>query len=122
MDSLVESNSILWTGPMFLPEASIGRLRSVTLRFGLAYQILREEGRVHNMHIFPVRGKVHKMQHVPMMAEIINPALVQYYADESQIGTTVKIWKRSMRGRYSKFVQRNVLIKRLVGLFLRLEH
>ena len=71
--------------------------------------------------IAPVRTKVHKMQHLPRLAGIINPIYVQCYGEESLIGTTVQVWKKCMNGRYDKQAQRNVLLKRITGLLLRYE-
>ena len=71
--------------------------------------------------IAPVRTKVHKMQHLPRFAGIINPRYVQCYGEESLIVTTVQVWKKCMRGRYDRHAQRNVLLKRITGLLLRYE-
>ena len=54
-----------------------------------------------------------------MLCTIINPKFVQCDGEESLIGTTAKVWKRSMSVRYESVVQRNALS--LLGLFLRLE-
>ena len=70
---------------------------------------------------FNVRVKVHKMQHLGAMAEIMNPAWVSCYSEESSIGTSVRVWRQSMHGRYAETVQQRVLLKRLCGLWLRLE-
>ena len=121
MDNLVRFYDILYTAPMFLEDAQIGDLKRACLDFGAAYQQLRDIARVRGELAWPVRPKVHRMQHAPMHAEIINPVFVQCYAEESLIGTTTKVWRRSAAGRYRRTVQETVLAKRLTGLLLRLE-
>ena len=61
------------------------------------------------------------MQHVPELLGVINPVRAQCYGDESLMGATVAVWRRSMSGRYKNKIQRVVLTKRLTGLLLRLE-
>ena len=56
-----------------------------------------------------------------MLCEIINPKSVQCYAEESQIGSTTLVYKGSMAGRYERGVQKVVLSKRELGLFVRYE-
>ncbi len=67
-----------------------------------------------------ITPKVHKLMHLHLYAAVINPRWVQNYAEESLVGTTTRIWQRAMRGKYSDHVQSNVLIRRLVGLMLRI--
>ena len=68
-----------------------------------------------------ITPKVHKLQHVPMLAHGINPWPVQCYNEESHVGAAVKSWRGSAAGRYMLTVQEVVLIKRLVALLLRFE-
>jgi hypothetical protein len=114
-------NDILYSGNVLLPDGAIAELRSVCVSYGENYQSLREMARHEGDLVAPVRPKVHKFQHVPMFAEIINPTNVQCYMEESQIGTTTKVWKRCVQSRYKKHAQRNVLLKRLTGLLIRCE-
>ena len=51
----------------------------------------------------------------------MNPQWIQAYAEENLVGTTTQIWGQTMKGRYEDTVQSTVLIKRLVGLLLRIE-
>ena len=70
---------------------------------------------------FDVTPKVHKLQHVPMVCEFVNMRFIQCYLEESAVGTTTRIWMKSMAGRWRRRVQRTVLAKRFLGLFLRFE-
>ena len=70
---------------------------------------------------FPVTPKVHKIQHLPLQASLINPARVTNYSEEGCVGSCCRIFKASKFGRYFNRVQEVVLLKRLLGLFLRLE-
>ena len=56
------------------------------------------------------------------MAKLLNPGEISCYADESSIGSTAKVWKRSLAGRHDQVNQRNVLAKRVLGVLVRLEH
>ena len=119
--SLTEFYNILYGAPMFMPAETISRLKDVCVKFGGAYQRCRQDARHNGVLAWPVKVKTHKMQHVPMLCSVINPVFVQCYAEESQIGTTTKVWKGSVAGRYKAVVQRNVLAKRFTALLLRLE-
>ena len=59
--------------------------------------------------------------HIPLYASVLNPRFVQNYAEESFIGSTTKVWHRSMFGPYKKVTQSTVLLKRSLALLLRLE-
>ena len=52
--------------------------------------------------IAPARTKVHRMQHLPRLAGIINPRCVQCYGEESLTGTTTQVWRKCVNGRYDK--------------------
>ena len=106
---------------MFPTNEEVEQLRDCCNSFGLHYMWCRELARQSGQCRFPIRPKVHKMQHMPLWVEIINPRAVHNYAEESQIGTTTKVWKSCMSGKYKSNVQFNVLAKRLAGLFLRFE-
>ena len=82
---------------------------------------LREVARQKGWLLWNVTPKVHKMQHVPLLASVINPRFVQNYAEESLIGTCTAIWARSVSGRYRSVAQRAVLAKKLTGLLLHFE-
>ena len=65
--------------------------------------------------------KVHKLTHVPMYMEAMNPRWLQAYLEEGMIGSMAKIWKQGMRGRYARDIQSSVLLRRYLGLLLRME-
>ena len=118
---LADFYDTLYSEPMFMGREALERFAAVTVGFGEHYQALRQLCLGRNIFAFQVTPKVHKLQHFPMLAEIVNPRFCQVYAEESQIGTTTRCWKRSMAGRYRAHIQRNVLLKRLLGLVLRFE-
>ena len=119
--SLYAFYGTLYGAGMFLSEDEVNTLQGHTTAFGLAYQRLRNLANTEEQLLWPVRPKVHKMQHVPELAGVINPVHAQCYGDESLMGTTAAVWRRSMSGRYKKNVQSVVLTKRLTGLLLRLD-
>ena len=120
MRRLNDFYTILYRAGMFLSDDEMDRLRAATVGFGELYMELREIARLAGELSWPVRPKHHRMQHLVAAAKLINPIHCQCYMEESQIGTTVKVWKRSMSGRYKKGVVRNVLTKRITALMLRL--
>ena len=68
-----------------------------------------------------VTPKVHKMQHMVASSRILNAAKLSNYGDESMVGTTTRVWNNTKFGRYERHSQRNVLLKKLCALLLRLE-
>ena len=72
---------------------------------------LRELARQNGWALWNVTPKVHKMQHLPFLASVINPRFVQNYAEESLIGTCTAIWARSVKGKYKTVAQKAVLAK-----------
>ena len=92
-----------------------------TLAFGVSYQRLRNLAQAQKVLAWPIRPKVHKMQHVPELASHLNPVHAQCYLEESFMGTTAKVWRKSMVGIYSKGIQELTLVKRVAGVLLRLE-
>lgn len=67
----------LYAAPMFLPPDVLMRVRQLCLDFGQAYQRMRELSRRSGVYAFAVTPKTHKVQHLPLLAECINPARVQ---------------------------------------------
>ena len=104
-----------------MSDDAVARLRVVCLAMGAAYMRLRNLSMRAGLLHFKITPKVHKVQHIPLLASCINPRFVQNYAEESLIGTCTKIWGRPMAGRHQRFVQHNALVKKLVGVVLRLE-
>ena len=112
---------VLYTAGWFLTDEELTTLREHTEAFGVAYQRLRNLAASEGVLAWPVRPKAHNMQHAPELAGHLNPVKVQTYAEESSMGTTAKVYKKSMSGRYRGKVQVVVLCKRLTALWLRLE-
>ena len=106
---------------MFLSGEQVATPQGHCTTFGLSYQRLRNLAATAGDLVWPVRPKVHNMQHVPELANILNPAQVQCYVEESYMGTTQQAWKKSMVGWCKAKVQAVVLTKRLAGLLLRCE-
>ena len=109
-----------------IPSPCLSRMCNATAssRFAnIGFEIMRrrEFARIDHKLNFNVTPKMHKLQHLHLYARILNPRWVQNYAEESLIGTTTTIWQKSIRGNYSDHVQENVVLKRTVGLLLRLE-
>ena len=119
--SLTDFYELLYSCPMFMSDADVARLQQACLDFGRSYQKLREITRRAHLLAWQVTTKVHKMQHVAMLCRVINIRFLQCYADESLVGTTTTVWKKSVSSRWRRCVQRNVLLKRLTGLILRYE-
>eukprot|EP00959_Pyramimonas_sp_CCMP1952_P177472 3709781-Pyramimonas_sp.AAC.1 len=117
---LHEFYSIIYAAPVFVSDHDVGRLRSVCVDFGEAFMWCREFSRRAGQLCWEITPKTHKMMHVPLMAQIVNPRTVHCYAGESLIGTTAKVWKGSMSGRWKKAAQNVVLSKRLLGVLLRI--
>ena len=118
---LVRFYKIMDDEPTFFSAPALAELSNVCSHFGKHYMWLREFARQSNKLWWPIKPKLHKMQHLPLWAEVINPRHVHCYGEESSIGTTTLVWKRSIVGKYKNFIQRNVLVKRIGGLFLRFE-
>ena len=106
---------------MFMTPASVRQLRQVCERFGSTFMQLRNQAMVDHRLAWQVTPKVHKMQHLPSMAKLLNPGEISCYMDEGSIGSTTKVWKRSLAGRHGEVNQRNVLAKRVLGVLVRLE-
>ena len=119
--ALDDMYTLLYQAPMFLTDDQELRFRTLVLDFGRPYTRLRELSRRSGVFGFSVTPKVHKVQHLPLLARCINPTRVQVYSEESMMGVVTKTWRGSARGRYKQHVQRIVLIKRLTGLLLRFE-
>ena len=112
---------IIYTEGVFLSASALAEFRRVLLRFGMAIQQLRELARARNLLAWNMTPKVHMFQHMDQQAAVVNPRVIHNYSEESQIGTTTAVWRRSASGRYRRTVQRIVLCKRLVSLMIRLE-
>ena len=88
---LVAFYEILYATGRFLSDEELGRFKEVCERFGTNYQALREHSRVVKLLHFKVTPKVHKMQHLPLLSEVLNPRWVQNYCEESLVGTSTHL-------------------------------
>ena len=111
----------LYSSPMFLGGPALNRLSAIVKRMGEDYLVLREHCRANEKLAFKVTPKCHKLMHLPLYASVVNPRFMQKYAEESFIGSTTKVWARSMKGRYKDAMQSTVLLKRSLALLLRME-
>ena len=119
--ALVEVYRCLYEFEMFPTDEEVATFRAACLEFGRCFMRLRELARRAHVYGFQCKPKVHKLQHLPFIMEHINPRWVQCYDEESIIGTVVATWKGSKAGRYHANVQKVVLTKRLVAVFLRFD-
>ena len=62
---------------------------------------------------------MHIFLHTPYQCLVINSRYVQNYMEEGLVGRVTKIWKKSMAGPYESTIQKQTLIKLLVGYVLR---
>ena len=122
MRELNDFDSVLEGQGTFVAPAAVRRLRQICERFGSIFMQLREQARTEERLAWQVTLKVHKMQHLPIVAKLINPREISCYADESAIGSTTRVWKRSLAGRHHRVNQHNVLAKRVLGVLLRFEN
>ena len=120
-DNIRDYYSLLYSASMFVPMPEVARLRTICYEIGEDWLTMREAGVETSELIFKVSPKVHKIQHTPLFAELLNPAHTHAYAEESSIGTNVRVWQKSVAGRYKANVQSVVLSKRLLGVLLRYE-
>ena len=120
--ALDEFYKLLYGAPMFMEPDDIDQLRMLCSEIGLLMMKLRETCRRQSKLCWRLTPKIHKLAaHVHLYAQVFNPRYIQNYQEESLIGTTCRVWQRAMRGRYRAFAQKNVLLRRFLGLLLRLE-
>ena len=113
--------TVVYGAPMFPSDADVERTRTIVNEFGQIMMLLREDSRARNKLYFKISPKVHGMMHVPMYMGVLNPRWLQAYLEEGLAGSVTKIWQKAMRGRYDREIQSNILLRRYVGLLLRLE-
>ena len=118
---LADLYSLMDSSPMFISDDGLRQMREVVDDFGAAYQRLRAWARDKHFLRWQVRPKVHKAMHIPDQAAIINPKFENCYIDESLIGSSQKVWKASVHGKYASYVHRTSLAKRWLSIILRLE-
>ena len=74
----------LYAAGLFLTAGEHTALRSHVDEFGRSYQRLRELSRRSGILAFGVTPKVHKFQHLPLVASSVNPRYCQCYAEEAR--------------------------------------
>ena len=79
LDTFCNYYDVLYRNSMFMPEPEVAFLRRTVLQFGEHFMRAREAARARGMMIFKISPEVHKIQHMPMFAEALNPRWVQVY-------------------------------------------
>ena len=82
----------VYAAPMFPSDSNIDRVRVITNEFGDVITRLRADSMHRNKLYFKITPKVHKLMHVPMYMEVVNPRWLQAYLGEGLIGSVTKIW------------------------------
>ena len=118
--SLDQFYSLLYTYDIVLSREQQSTFRRTLLRLGSTYQRLRELSVVMHRQAWNIVFKIHYLQHLPELASICNPTAVQNYQDEGHVGTMTRLWGKCAVGNYKGVIQKHVLVRRLVGLFIRL--
>ena len=109
---------VMYSADTFFTPEELTKFNSCVLKFGIRYQFLREHFKVNNDYFLNFVHKVHAMQHLPEIASVINPRMLQCYAEEGAVGRIGTIWKASKHGPYRKRVQEVVLTKLLIRMHL----
>ena len=105
---------------MFLDEPSLEELNVSCENIGVCIMRLREAMKLRGKLYFRISPKTHRLQHLPLYAEVLNPKWVQNYMEESLMGAVARVYQRAMRGVYYQDIQANILVRRTLGLLLRL--
>ena len=111
---------ILYSRELFLTTAQKTEFALANLSFGKHIMLLREFAASRMELRFQLTPKVHYHQHLPVECALINSMFTQNYAHEGAVGRLVRIWKGSIAGKYRAYVQRNVLLKFVCALLIRL--
>eukprot|EP00959_Pyramimonas_sp_CCMP1952_P055964 1169210-Pyramimonas_sp.AAC.1 len=80
---LHECYKLMESQPLFMSSMSVAALERTCMRFGRNFMICRDHCRQANVLAWEVTPKVHKMQHLPRLAEVFNPVRISCYIDES---------------------------------------
>ena len=118
---LEEWYAALKSAGLCFTDHELHELQQITDDLTFAWQSLRAIAQKKSRLHWQIKGKAHKLCHMPFWAGILNPRIVSCYSDESHIGTVCSVWKGSMGGTYAQHVQRNVLLKRFLGVVVRYE-
>lgn len=119
--SIEEFYRVLATSPMIMNDVHLSALAAAVDDMGVSLQGLRHAASLRNEFSWQVRPKCHKAMHLPFFAAIVNPYFLNCYIRESQVGTSQKVWRSCLSGKWGLHAQRTVLAKRFLGLLLRLE-
>ena len=106
---------------MFPSDADIDRVRAITNELGEVIIRLRADSMHRNKLYFKITPKVRKLMHVPMYMEVMNQRWLQSYLEEGLIGSLTKIWQRGVKGRCERRIQSDALLRRYLGLLMRME-
>ena len=110
-----------WKMPTcFLPRLK-KRFRNEVLKFGRHFQHCCSVATKDGDLLWRFTPKVHLVQHLPSQAELVNPVMVQNYAEEGMIGRVTKVWRSCAHGSYMNGVQHTALLKALCALQILLE-
>ena len=121
LSELADLYDVFYNGQMFLEEDEVRRVRELCVSIGHRMLRLRAWARRCHLHVFQIKPKMHKMQHLGLYSEVFNPRYIQNYMEESLIGTVTRVWQKAMRGNYADFAQSNVLLRRLLAVIFRYE-
>ena len=121
MSCLAEYYDVLYGEDLFMRDSSVTRIRDICNRLGSDWMGLRNWSALKGKLWWKISPKVHRMQHTAIYCLAINPRFIQGYSEEAFMGTTSKVWRKSMSGPYQSHVQEVVLLKRAFGVCIRFE-
>ena len=110
---------IMYSADTFLTNQEKRSFQKCVMKFGESDQWLRQLSLKSGCYDFKITPKVHQAQHLPKLSRMINPRVLQVYAEESSVGRLARVWKKSKFGRYRRTIQRIVLVKLVVRHYLR---
>ena len=120
-DGLADYYGELYSSDVFCTDEMVDRIVAITATVGEHWMRMRALSRRRSILAWKVTPKVHRFQHTGLYCQVLNPRHAQVYAEESLVGTMVKVWRMSVSGRYQAHAQRIVLVKRVLSVLLRYE-
>ena len=120
-DGLADYYGELYSSDVFCTDEMVDRIVAITATVGEHWMRMRALSRGRSILAWKVTPKVHRFQHTGLYCQVLNPRHAQVYAEESLVGTMVKVWRMSVSGRYQAHAQRIVLVKRVLSVLLRYE-
>jgi hypothetical protein len=112
---LVRVYDIMSDASTFLSAEEKQDLTAAIQRFLDHYQWLSAHAIRNGVLSWNYTPKFHYLQHIGMMAEMINPRVVMNYREESFIGATAILTAANADGRWERTLQVRTLRKYLVG-------